>query len=64
MAHTAKIVSRILGRRTDRKIEDVFGENQCGFSSRKRTRDAIGILRIISERSFVARKESCACFID
>jgi hypothetical protein len=35
MAHTAKMISRILGRRTDRKIEDVLGENRCGFRSGK-----------------------------
>jgi len=47
MTHATRIVSRILGRRIDRKIEDVPGENQCGFRSGKRTRNAIGILRII-----------------
>jgi len=64
MAHTAKMVSRILVRRTDRKIEDVLGGNQCGFRSRKRTRDAIGELKIISERSSDTEKELCAYFIN
>jgi hypothetical protein len=47
VAHTAKIVERILRRRVERKTEDALGEDQSGF--RKGTSDAIGILRIISE---------------
>ena len=49
IAHTAKVVAKILRRRVERKIEDVFGEDQFGFRRRKGTRDAIGMLRIISE---------------
>jgi len=49
IAHTAKIVAKILRRRIERKIENVLGENQFGFRRGKGTRDAIGMLRIISE---------------
>jgi hypothetical protein len=49
IAHTAKIVARILGRRIERKTEDALGEGQFGFRRGKGTRDAIGMLRIISE---------------
>jgi hypothetical protein len=49
ITNTAKIVVRILRRMIDRKIENVLGENQFGFRRGKGTRDAIGILRIISE---------------
>jgi hypothetical protein len=45
IAHTAKI----LRRRIEKKIEDVLGEDQFGFRRGKGTRDAIGMLRIISE---------------
>jgi len=31
IAHTAKIVAKILRRRFERKIEDVLGEDQFGF---------------------------------
>jgi hypothetical protein len=31
IAHTAKIVARILRRRIERKTEDAFGEDQFGF---------------------------------
>jgi hypothetical protein len=31
IAHTAKIVAKILRRRIEKKIEDVLGEDQFGF---------------------------------
>jgi len=49
IAHTAKIVPKILRRRTEKKIEDILGEYQFGFRrGKERTRDGIGMLRIIS----------------
>jgi hypothetical protein len=42
---------KILRRRIERKIEDVLGGEQFGFRRGKGTRDAIGKLRIISERT-------------
>jgi hypothetical protein len=47
IAHTAKIVAKILRRRIERKIEVVLGEDQFGFRRGKRTRDTIEMLRII-----------------
>jgi hypothetical protein len=64
IAHTAKIVERILRRRIERKTEDALGEDQFGFRRGKGTRDAIGMLRIISERTLAIGEELCACFID
>jgi len=49
ITHTAKIVAKILRRKIEKKIEDVLGEDQFGFRRGKGTRDAIGMLRIISE---------------
>jgi hypothetical protein len=51
IVHATKIVARILRRRIERKTEDVLGEDQFGFRRGKGTRDAIGMLRIISERT-------------
>jgi hypothetical protein len=42
---------RILRRRIERKSEDVHGENLFLFRRGKETRDAIGMLGIISERT-------------
>jgi hypothetical protein len=64
IAHAAKIVARILRRRIERKTEDALGDDQFGFRRGKGTRDAIGMLRIISERTLVIDEELCACFID
>jgi len=49
IAHTAKIVTKILRRRIEKKIEEVLGEDHFGFRRGKGTRGAIGMLRIISE---------------
>lgn len=49
---SAKLIAKILRRGIDRKIEEVFGEDQFEFRRGKGTRDAIKILRIISERTF------------
>ena len=49
ITHTAKIVAKILRRRTEKKIEDVLREDQFGFRRGKGTRDATGMMRIISE---------------
>jgi len=64
IAHTAKIVAKILRRRIEKKIEDVLGEDQFGFRRGKGTRDAIGMLRIISERTLAIDEELSVCFID
>jgi hypothetical protein len=42
-------VASVIRRTAEKKIEDVLGEDQFGF--RKGTRDVIGLLRIISERT-------------
>jgi len=64
IAHTAKIIAKILRRRIERKIEEVLGEDQFGFRRGKGTRDAIGIMTIIAERILGIVEELCICFID
>jgi hypothetical protein len=64
IAHTAKIVARILRRRIEREIEGVLGEDEFEFRRGKGTRDAIRMLRIISEGTCDIGGELCACFID
>jgi hypothetical protein len=57
-------VTKVLRRRIERKIEDVLREDQFGFRRGKGTKDAIGMLRIISERTLEIDEELCVCFID
>ena len=64
IAHTAKIVAKILRRRIEKKIEDVLREDQFGFRIGKGTSDAIGMLRIISELTLEIDEELSVCFID
>ena len=66
IAHSAsaKIVTKILRRRIERKIEDVLGEDQFGFRRGIGTRDAIGMLRIIGERTLEIDEELRVCFTD
>ena len=64
IAHTAKIIAKILRRRIEKKIEDVFGEDQFGFRRGKGTRDAIRMMRIIAEQTLEIDEELCVCFID
>jgi hypothetical protein len=43
------LTAKILIRGIEREFEDVLGEEQFGFRRGKGTRDAIGMMRIISE---------------
>ena len=64
IAHTAKIVAKVFRRRIEKKIWDVLGEDQFGFRKGEGIRDAIGTLRIISERTLEIDEELCVCFVD
>jgi len=59
ISHTGKIAARILS-----KIKEIIEEDQFGFWKGKGTRDAIGLIRIISERVLGIKEEMCLCFID
>jgi len=45
IAHTAKIVTKILRSRVEKEVEDVLREDQFGFTRGKGTREAVGMLR-------------------
>jgi len=62
--HTARTLAKLFRRRTERKSEDVFGVDQLRFRRGKGTRDAIGMLRIISERTLEIDEDLCVCFRD
>jgi hypothetical protein len=64
IANAAKIVARILRRGIERKTEDALGEDQYGFRRVRETRDATGMMRIISERTLDIDEKLCACLID
>jgi hypothetical protein len=64
IAHMVKIIAKILRRRIEKKNEDVLGEDQFEFRRGKGTRDAVGMLRIISEQTLEIDEELSVCFID
>ena len=64
IAHTAKIIAKILRSRIESKIEDELGEDKFGFRRGKGTRNAIGMMRIIAERTLEIDEKLCICFID
>ena len=64
ISHTGKIVTFILSKRFECKIEEVIEEDQFGFQKGKGTRDAIGLMRIISERVLDFKEDMCLRFID
>jgi hypothetical protein len=58
ITHTAKMAANILRGKTERKIEDVLGEDQFGFRREKGTKDAVGMLRIISKQHWALMRNS------
>ena len=57
------IVARILCKRLE-LVEEFIEEDQFGFPKGKGTRDAIGLMEIISGRVRHIKKDLCLCFID
>ena len=64
ISYIEKIIAKILRRKTEKKIENVLGEDQFGFRRGKGTRETIGMMRIIEERTLEVDEEMCVCFID
>ena len=64
ISHTGKAVAYILSKRLESKIEEVIGEDQFRLWKGKGTRDAIGLMRIISESVLDVKEKECLCFID
>ena len=66
LTHAAKIMLRIMTKRVQAKVEKDrdLGDDQYGFRKGRGTRDAIGALRIITERSFEHDQEIYVCYVD
>ena len=55
---------KILTNRTEATARDFIGRNQCGFGEGCGTRDAIGVMRMICERSLKFKNNVYICFED
>ena len=64
VCHSSKIMLRILARRLERIAEGYISPNQFGFRKEKGTREAIGILKSICERSLEFGNNVYTCFVD
>ena len=64
MSHINKILLRIIMLRARSRIMPEIGEEQCGFVQDAGTRNAISMLRTMSERAIEMQKDLYICFID
>ena len=64
--HASKIVLRVITKRMQSRAEtnDCLGEDQYGFRKGRGTRDAIGALRVLTERSIQHGQDIYICFVD
>src|SRR6476469_5291030 len=64
ISHASKILLKILTNRIEAKARDFIERNQIGFRKDCGTRDAIGVMRMICERSVVFGNNVYICFVD
>ena len=64
MSHITKILLRVCINRMRTKINFEISEEQYGFQPDKGTRNAIYILRMISERAIEMQNPIFVCFVD
>ena len=64
ISHASKIILRILTQTIEAKAKDFIGKPQFGFRKGRGTREAIGVMRMLSERSLEHSNELCVCFVD
>ena len=64
MSHVTKITLRVLLLRLRSRIQPDIGREQFGFVEDAGTRNAISVLRVITERAIEMQKDIFMCFID
>ena len=64
MSHVTKILLRVIINRMRNKINFEISEEQYGFQPDKGTRNAIFIMRMISERAIEVKTPLYVCFVD
>ena len=64
ISHVGKVITKVILERMRRKIEENLEEDQFGFRKGRGTRDAIGCMRMLTERVLELNREICVCFID
>ncbi len=64
LSHASKILTRIIHKRIQSKVEENIGEDQFGFRKGKGTREAILSLRIILEKRLKKGLNTYVAFVD
>src|SRR6218665_3953895 len=66
LTHASKILLKVIAKRLQAKAEadKCLGEDQFCFRKGRGTRDAIGALRMLTERSLEHKQEVYICFVD
>jgi len=64
ISHASKIMLKILAKRLESKTEALMSKTQFGFRRGCGTREAIGMLRSVCERSLEHGKDVFICFVD
>ena len=62
--HVSKIMLRVLTQRINGKAESYLSDSQFGFRKGVGTRDAIGTMRMLIQRSLECDKDVYVCFVD
>lgn len=62
--HASKIMLRILTKRIEAKAKDFIGRSQFGFRKGCGTREAIGVLKMLCQRSIENDNPVYICFVD
>lgn len=65
ICHASKIMLRVLTKRIETKAKQLLGRSQFGFRKGCGTRDAIGVMRTLCERSLEHKNNDVyICFVD
>ena len=64
ICHASKIMLRVLTKRIEAKVQHMLGRNQFGFRKGCGTRDAVGVMRTLCERSLEHGNDVYICFVD
>ena len=64
ISHASKILLKILTKRIESKADMILSNNQFGFRKGCGTREAIGVMRTLCERSLEHGNDVFICFVD
>ena len=64
MSHITKLILRIIMKRAQNRITPEIGKQQCSFVRDAGTRNAIFMIRMLSEGAIEMQKDVFICFID